>query len=189
MSLRRTGEGIQWTLNAYYNDYSDYIYANPTGEIAGRSARVRVSAGWREIARLRSGSDLAAAVAGRGHLDLHLASDYVRGELDGGGDLPQIPPLRFGAGLHYELDRCHLGVQGFYYDEQDKIAVNELPTDSFVLLDADASYRLPVGSSSVFLFLRASNLLDEDARQHASPLKDIAPLPGRSFHVGARAEF
>jgi iron complex outermembrane receptor protein len=39
------------------------------------------------------------------------------------------------------------------------------------------------------VFLRGSNLLDEDARQHASPLKDIAPLPGRSFHLGARAEF
>jgi iron complex outermembrane recepter protein len=80
-------------------------------------------------------------------------------------------------------------VQAFYYDKQDKIADNELPTDGFTLAEADASYRLPVGSSSVFLFLKGTNLLDEDARQHASPLKDIAPLPGRSWHLGARAEF
>jgi iron complex outermembrane receptor protein len=113
----------------------------------------------------------------------------VRGELDSGGDLPQMPPLRFGAGLHYDLDQFHAGLQGYYYDKQDKIAENELPTDSFMLVDADASYRMPVGSSSVLLFLRASNLLDEAARQHASALKDIAPLPGRSFHIGARAEF
>jgi iron complex outermembrane receptor protein len=53
----------------------------------------------------------------------------------------------------------------------------------------DASYRVPVGSTSVFLFVRGTNLLDEDARQHASPLKDIAPLAGRSWHIGARAEF
>ena len=42
---------------------------------------------------------------------------------------------------------------------------------------------------SVFFFVRGTNLLDEDARQHASPLKDIAPLPGASLHLGARAEF
>ncbi len=33
LSLRHTGDGINWTLSAYYNDYTDYIYASPTGEI------------------------------------------------------------------------------------------------------------------------------------------------------------
>ena len=64
-------------------------------------------------------------------LELRLASDYVRGKLDDGGDLPQIPPLRFGAGLHYERGAWHLGAQAFYYDKQDKTAANELPTDGF----------------------------------------------------------
>jgi iron complex outermembrane receptor protein len=123
------------------------------------------------------------------HLELRLSSDYVRGKLDSGDDLPQIPPLRFGAGLHYEFDSWHFGAEAFRYAEQDKRAAHELPTESFVLLDADASYRLPVGERTVFVFLRGTNLLDEDARQHASPLKDIAPLPGRSLHLGARAEF
>lgn len=45
------------------------------------------------------------------------------------------------------------------------------------------------GASNVLLFLRASNLLDEDARQHPSVRKDVAPLPGRSLHLGVRAEF
>ena len=41
----------------------------------------------------------------------------------------------------------------------------------------------------LYVFLRGSNLLDEDIRQHTSPLKDLAPLPGRSVHVGLRYEF
>ncbi len=122
-------------------------------------------------------------------LDLRLASDYVRGELDDGGDLPQIPPLRLGGGIHYDQGELHVGVDAFYYDKQDKIAANELPTASFTMVDLETSYRLPLGATHLFVFLRGSNLLDEDARQHASPLKDIAPLPGRSFHLGARAEF
>jgi iron complex outermembrane recepter protein len=48
---------------------------------------------------------------------------------------------------------------------------------------------LPVGQGDVLVFLRGSNLLDEDARRHSSPLKEIAPLPGRSAHLGLRAEF
>ncbi len=146
VSLRRSGEGVQWTLSAFYNDYSDYIFASPTGEIADDLP---------VFAYLQDGAKLHGFEAevifplleqGDGHLDLRLASDYVRGELDDGGDLPQIPPLRFGAGLHYDQDRWHLGVQAFYYDEQDKVAVNELPTDSFTLVDADVSYRLPAGT-------------------------------------------
>jgi iron complex outermembrane recepter protein len=189
VSLRRSGDGIRWTLSAYFNDYSDYIFSSPTGEIEDD---------FPVFAYLQDGAKFHGFEAevifplmqeGNRHLDLRLASDYVRGELDNGGDLPQIPPLRFGGGVHYEQGQWHLGAEAFYYDKQDKLAVNELPTDSFTMVDADASYRLTAGSGSVFLFLRGSNLLDEDARQHASPLKDIAPLPGRSVHIGARAEF
>jgi iron complex outermembrane receptor protein len=189
VSLRRTGDGIQWTLNAYYNDYSDYIFENPTGEIEDDFPVFAVSQDGAKFRGFEAEVGFPLIQAGDQHLELRLSSDYVRGELDNGGDLPQMPPLRFGAGLHYDLDQFHLGLQGYHYDKQDKIAENELPTDSFTLVDADASYRFPMGSSSVLLFLKASNLLDEDARQHASALKDIAPLPGRSFHLGARAEF
>jgi iron complex outermembrane receptor protein len=189
LSLRHTGERVQWTLSAYYNDYSDFIYADPTGDIEDD---LPVFAYLQDGAKFHGfEAELRIPLLDQGdqHLELRLASDYVRGELDNGGDLPQIPPLRFGAGLHYDRDAWHVGAQAFYYDKQDKIADNELPTDSFVLAEADASYRLPLATSSVFLFLRGTNLLDEDARQHASPLKDIAPLPGRSWHLGARAEF
>jgi iron complex outermembrane receptor protein len=189
VSLRRSGEGIQWTLSAYYNDYSDYIFERPTGEIEDEFPVFVVTQDGAKLHGFEAEISFPLLQQGEQHLQLRLASDYVRGELDGGGDLPQMPPLRFGAGLHYDLDRFHIGLQGYYYDNQDKIADNELPTESFTLVDADASCRFPVGSSSVLLFLRASNLLDEDARQHASALKDVAPLPGRSFHIGARAEF
>jgi iron complex outermembrane recepter protein len=189
VSLRRAGEGIRWTLSAFYNDYSDYIFAKPTGEIEDE---LPVFAYMQQDAKFHGfEAEVILPLLARGdqHLDLRLASDYVRGKLNDDSDLPQMPPLRFGAGLHYEREEWHLGLQAFYYARQDKLAVNELPTDSFTLVDADASYRLPVGAASVFVFLRGSNLLDEDARQHASPLKDIAPLPGRSFHLGARTEF
>lgn len=189
LSLRHTGDSVRWTLSAFYNDYTDYIYANPTGETEDDLPVFTYLQGGAKFHGFEAELNVPLIDSDGQHLELRLASDYVRGKLDNGDDLPQIPPLRFGAGLHYDRDAWHLGVQAFYYDKQDKIAKNELPTDSFVLAEADASYRLPMGSSNVFVFLRGTNLLDEDARQHASPLKDIAPLPGRSWHIGARAEF
>ncbi len=41
----------------------------------------------------------------------------------------------------------------------------------------------------LLVYARASNLLDEEARRHTSPLKEFAPLPGRSFGAGVRLEF
>lgn len=189
LSLRHTGDGINWTLSAYYNDYTDYIYANPTGEIEDDLPVYAYLQHGAKFHGFEAELNVPLIDDDNRHLGLRLASDYVRGKLDNGEDLPQIPPLRFGAGVHYDQGAWHIGAQAFYYDKQDKLATNELPTDSFTLAEVDASYRVPVGSTSVFLFLRGTNLLDEDARQHASPLKDIAPLAGRSWHIGARAEF
>ena len=41
----------------------------------------------------------------------------------------------------------------------------------------------------VLVFLRGTNLGDEDARRHTSPLKDLVPLPGRSVSLGLRYDF
>lgn len=193
ISLRSSGEGIRWTLNAFYNDYANYIYLSPTGEFEeGEEEALPIfdylQAGAKlygyeaeVIFPLLGGSDNS--------LELRLASDYVRGKLDDGSNLPQIPPLRFGAGLHYETGPWHAGVEAFYNTKQDDVIENELPTDSFTMLDLDLSYRLPLANKHLLLFARGSNLLDEAARLATSPLKDIAPLPGRSLHIGARAEF
>ncbi|WP_116811878.1 TonB-dependent receptor [Steroidobacter cummioxidans] len=189
LSLRHTGDGINWTLSAFYNDYSNYIYASPTGDIEDDLPVFVYLQNGAKFHGFEAELNVPLIDDGKRHLGLRLASDYVRAKLDNGESLPQIPPLRFGAGLHYDRDEWHVGAQAFYYAKQDKIAEHELPTDSFILAEVDASYRFPVGSTSVFLFVRGTNLLDEDARQHASPLKDIAPLPGRSLHIGARAEF
>lgn len=197
VSLRSTGEAIRWTLNAFYNDYETYIFLNPTGEIEADE----IEAGEESLPifeYLQAGAKLYGYEAevifpllgdSDDALDLRLASDYVRGKLDDGSNLPQIPPLRVGAGLHYETGPWHAGVEAFYNTKQDDVIENELPTDSYTMLDLDVSYRLPLGDSHLLVFARGSNLLDEEARLATSPLKDIAPLPGRSFHLGARAEF
>ncbi len=51
------------------------------------------------------------------------------------------------------------------------------------------SYRLPVRSAEFEVYLKGTNLTDEEARVHTSFLKDIAPLAGRGALLGLRASF
>jgi iron complex outermembrane recepter protein len=194
VSLRNTGDGIRWTLNAFYNAYDDYIFLSPTGEVEeGEEEALPIYEYLQDGAKLYGyEAELIfplLAATGTRSLELRLASDYVRGKLDSGDNLPQIPPLRVGAGLHYEAGPWHAGMEVFYNTKQDDVIENELPTDAFTQVDLDLSYRMPLADKHLLIFARGTNLLDEDARLATSPLKDIAPLPGRSLHVGARAEF
>lgn len=62
-----------------------------------------------------------------------------------------------------------------------------MPLDAFNLVDLQVSRELPVRNryiAGMEVFVNGSNLLNEEARPHNSPLKYIAPLPGRGFQVG-----
>ncbi|MEX2488405.1 MAG: TonB-dependent receptor [Pseudomonadales bacterium] len=85
------------------------------------------------------------------------------------------------------MDRIELSADVVRFGEQDKTAAGELPTDSYTMVGAEASYAIE--DQGLYLFLRGSNLTDEDARQHTSPLKDTVPLPGRSIQAGVRWQF
>ena len=122
------------------------------------------------------------------HMHMRLFSDYVHGEeARSGAYLPRLPPLRYGVGVHYIIDALEFSISATAYDEQNKTATNELPTDSYTLFDAEVAYDM--SDRGLYLFLKGTNLGDEDARQHSSPLKDTVPLPGRSLHAGLRFEF
>jgi iron complex outermembrane receptor protein len=70
------------------------------------------------------------------------------------------------------------------------VAANELPTDGYTLVNLRLTHRLhQQDARRVELFLRASNLLDQEVRFHTSVLKDLAPLGGRSVMVGVNGSF
>jgi len=116
--------------------------------------------------------------------------DYVHAKFkDGGGAVPRIPPLRSILGL--EANSSHLDLRGEVElaAEQDRIADNELPTDGYTLVNLSATWRPGGEDHGLSVQFRADNVTDEEARLHTSFLKDVAPLPGRSFKVALRGEF
>lgn len=192
LSFRKTAGDWTGSLTAFRSDYSRYIFAALTGETAGDEEPLPVVRYSQRDAEF-NGFELELvppkADLGFGELSSRFVADYVRARLkDGGGDVPQIPPMRIGGELSLERGRLTSGVSVTWYDKQDKLGPEELPTDGFTLLNVDFSYRLPEREHSVFFYVRGENLLDEDARRHSSPLKDVAPLPGRGIGAGVRVE-
>ena len=124
-----------------------------------------------------------------GDLDLNLKGDYVQAQDENTGTaLPRIAPMRLGAGLNYNLGDFSSSLDILYGFKQSRVAINELPTDGYTLLNATMSYRLKT-ALHLELFAKARNLLDEDIRDHSSFLKEIAPMGGRSVLIGLRGEF
>lgn len=189
LTWRKAGEGLRWTVNWFYNKVDDFIYLQNTGvEVDGLPVAMyqqndAVLKGFEAEMIFPLLHDNGSA------LDMRLFSDYTRGTLIDGGNLPRIPPLRFGAGIDYSSTSWTAGIQAVRYDEQTETAAFELPTEGYTMLDASISYRVFTPHVDWNFFLRGSNLLNEEARRHTSFLKDLAPLPGRNFTVGVRAGF
>jgi iron complex outermembrane receptor protein len=191
LSLRFAGDaGWRGTVGVFHSDYDRYIVAQPSGdtedglpvvEFMARDARFTG-------AEFEVGHD-ALAATGVGAVGLRLFGDLVRAEDGAGEPLPQIPPLRLGAEASLTGARLRLGIEAIWHDAQDRIADGERRTAGFTMLNLEASWRRPVGDSGLSLFLRGSNLLDEEARRHTSPLKDYAPLAGRAVSGGLRLTF
>lgn len=123
------------------------------------------------------------------NLDLTLRGDYVHAtNLTTGDALPRIAPLRLGAGLHYQKNSFGARVDVLHAFDQNRTAANELATDGYTDVSALVSYKLPT-KLNVELFVKANNLLNQEIREHASILKDIAPQGGRAVLIGLRSDF
>lgn len=184
--VRFQGESVSGEVRAFASRYHDFIYLAPTGgEIDGLPVFV-----YRQRNSRFEGIEAEVEIpVGDTRLTVTLTGEYLRGRLEGGEDLPRMPPLGLGAKLGYDDGRWAASLALSHHFEQDEVAPLELPTDAYTMLDADVVFRPDWLRNGVTLFLRGRNLLDEDARLHTSPLKDQVPLPGRSIGAGIRMSF
>ncbi len=175
----------EWAVTAFLNQINDYILLAPTATVIDEFQLFEYRQTNARLTGFEAEARFELADTGAGHIHTRLFADMVRGtDRKTGANLPRLPPLRLGIGLHHVINTVETSVEATWFDEQTRTAENELPTASYVLLSADISYA--IDDAGIFLFLKGTNLTDEDARQHTSPLKDTLPLPGRALHAGIR---
>jgi len=185
-----TEGSVTGQLAGYVNSFDDFILIVPTDSTV---AGFTVAEYEQEDARFY-GFELSLKVSilhrPGNHLALTGFSDYVRAEATSSDDpLPFIPPLRYGAGALWEVDRWRAAVDVRRTEEQTRVAAFETPTPGYTFLNASVSYAFFTGSLVHEITLRGTNLTDREARNHVSLLKDIAPLPGRDIRLTYRLLF
>lgn len=215
ISLERHQGRLRSSAAVYYNRIQDYIYERPVD--AGLDADGSGSPSSDGIADrvdneghfdpnaelvlydydqsrasfygLEAQAEYALLQNGPFKLDGRIFFDSVRGELDGGRELPRVTPSRLGGGLDASFRQWSASLALTQVNEQNRVAALETQTDGYTLLSADFGYRLRYATGMATFYLRGRNLLDEEAREHTSFLKDLAPLAGRTLMAGVRFDF
>ncbi len=125
-----------------------------------------------------------------GLVDLTLFGDYTRGTFDNGGDVPRMPPLRYGVQVSYDKNEWSSNVRLTRGEAQTNAGENETTTPAYLLLNLGTQYKIAhFAQSDILLFAKGKNLLDENIRSSVSYLRNFAPDAGRSAEVGIRVSY
>lgn len=179
---------LEWSITGFVNSVSDYILLRPTVDVIDELPVFDYDQADVRFQGVEAEALIELMDKGASHWHLRVFADFVDAEEDvTGGYLPRIPPRRLGLGLHGGWDQFDASIDATFADDQDDVAINELPTEGYTQLNVSLGYAF--ANSDLYVFARGTNLLDEDIRQHSSPLKDLVPLPGRSLHLGLRYDF
>ncbi len=174
-----------FSAGPYYTRFSSFIGLLETGNLQAGLPEAKFTA----LPASFKGFEAEGKFNLHDNLDLKLTGDYVRAtNLSSGEALPRIAPLRVGAGLQYQKNSFGARLNVLHAFAQERIASNELATNGYTNLSALITYKLPT-KVNVELFAKANNLLNQDIRDSASFLKDIAPQGARSVMIGLRSDF
>jgi iron complex outermembrane receptor protein len=219
VSLRKTAGAVTGSISGFYNHYNGFIDFAPTGdfedglqvfvytpktaEFYGGEARVDFHLLPLTLTRMRDQDakdmksvknivtgDKSESQKNPNDLFLRLQGDYVHAtDLDTGEPLPRITPLRYSISLNYETEKWNASIEGQRVAEQDRIAPFETSTPGYTFLNASVGYKFRTGPTYNYVYVKGTNLTDEEARDHLSFLKEVLPLAGRGVVVGFRTTF
>ena len=91
--------------------------------------------------------------------------------------MPRIPPLRLLGGIEAQSSELDARFEVEQVFAQKRIGAFESPTQGFTMVNASVAWRPWGRRNPTSIVLAANNILDVDARRHASFTRDFARLP------------
>ena len=195
--------GFNLSATGYVMQYENYLYLGHSGAQMANRLPLKY---WKQTDTTVKGFEIDASqviqLGNYGKLNLSAFADLVKNKADhpdklrahnDGAYLPNMPTNRYGANVLWENRGWKARVSSTWYDKQKylgKSVSEEVPLDGYTMVNFQLSRALQVPNSpfaGIDVFINGTNLLDDDARPHNSPLKYIAPLPGRGFQIGLSA--
>lgn len=187
LSLKKRAGATTFSVSAFHNRISDFIYANTLDELDGL-----------QLIEYAQRDAIFTGVEGQVRQKLNtmfgltLFGDYVRARLAGGDgdrDLPRIPAHRIGLRLDARWEGWEGEVELYRVGRQRQLAEFESSTPGYNMLNIGVSYAGRIESVPYLFYVKASNLTDELAYSHTSFIKDAAPLMGRNLTMGVKVTF
>jgi iron complex outermembrane receptor protein len=178
---------VQSQLSLFANRIDNFVDFSPTGEIHQPSGLPVYE--YRSKDAVLFGFELSTQVAFSDVLIGSVGFDYVRGHERSGDqeNLTFMPPFRTHLQVMYDNGIFRAGPRLRIVNKQDRVAANEDSTPGYLLIGADAGYRI---SEGINLSVRLDNLLNERYRDHLSRVENRnAPMPGRNLNVMIRWDF
>jgi iron complex outermembrane receptor protein len=192
LSFRKELGDVTGEVNFFYNRFHDFITAVAGGAVDPTFglpiySYTNLPA---EFYGIEAKTGFTVYEANQQKLAFEVRGDYVEArDRNTKEPLPRIAPLRVGGSAIYHYSQIGARLDADYNFNQKRVAEFELPTNGYTMLNAGLDYTLDTGAVGSTLYLKATNLLDEEARNHVSFLKDVAPLAGRAVMVGVRSSF
>lgn len=184
VALRKRTGVVTGSIGVYYNRFNSYIALLPTGDMEDELPVFE----YKSVPAKLRGFEAELRWQFTPQWSMELRGDITRAE-SRGGPLARIAPARFGMTLHYQQQALKARLELQRINAQNRIASNELPTDGYTMLNVGVSYQFRFDSFEFDAYLRGSNLLNREARNHVSFLKDLAPYSARAVTIGVQARF
>lgn len=210
-ALEQTEAGLSARASIFHNDFSSYISLLNTGLRFNEDLETPTSSGldvcsddiadfggdqgsfdgaldcflYVEEGATFTGLEAELTYAINDRNSIRLWGDLVRARLEDNGDVPRTPPGRVGATWEHQTGgwtgRLSL-TNGF---DQDRAGQGEEETESYLRVDTFVGW----DAENYSVFLKGSNLFNEEIRNSTSFLRELAPEPGRAFSIGATYAF
>ena len=189
--LRAQGTSGFLQLSAYRNQINDYILPRVTGTIVTEDGFVPLVNIEQRDAVLTGFEFSGEAVVARRFVVGALA-DAVRGKGPDGTNLPFMPAARVGGSLRYDTGTWSIGGESRYIFRQTRVSADnarDVPTDSYSLVNLNASWSVPSRRTVQTITLRVDNLLDARFADATSRIKAYTFNPGRNVSLVYRLGF
>jgi iron complex outermembrane receptor protein len=194
---------VQAETNLFHNWVNNYIYQQRTGLVFDENTETFstvCTSSCVPVLQTRQGDAIFKGFESKlifplmenhyGLVDLTLFGDYTRGEFVSGGDVPRMPPLRYGFQFDYSKSAWSAKLRLTRAEAQDHPGQNESTTPAYVLLNVSGQYQAKVfKGAELLLFAKGTNLLNENIRNSVSYLRNFAPEPSRGAEIGIRVSY
>ncbi|MGN8225898.1 TonB-dependent receptor [Gracilimonas sp. BCB1] len=199
--LRYQADKASAEVTIFHNAFSNYLYAQDTGERNNRRPDLNnyqfvgteavlygaeFSGEYQFLRRFVFDASLSYTLAERTVSEQEQAATGYDGD---SRPLPQIPPFKVKSSLKYTKGEFEIGSRVRFSAEQNRTGEFETPTNSYFLVDAFSQYRLEGGKLLHTFSLNVNNLLNTEYYDHLSRIKDLRPQPGINISLLYRFYF